>query len=168
MMLSGIVVQVKFKVKANMMVEQDIQPLGLTHDLDAPLPYLAFIMELGTESQHQSIGKKVTATAWAPTTDVTFNTLMSDWTTAVNEHALYKVQQHSNKVEAGKMWAKVEEKQKLKDGYQRYSISAYGASDVYGILAGEKLKGAFAKLLEVTMPSPLDHSLELQHMHPLE
>jgi hypothetical protein len=168
MMLSGIVVQVKYKVKVDTTVEQDIQPLGLIRDLDAPLPYLAFVMELGTESQHQSTGKKVKATAWAPTTDITFSTLVQDWTTAVNAHALYKVQPNSNKVEANRMRAKVEEKRKLKDGYQRYSISARGASDVYGILAGEKLKEALATLLQVTMPSPSDHSLELQHMRPLE
>jgi len=165
-MLSGIVVQVKYKVKADTTVEQDVQPLGVARDLHAPLPYLAFVMEL-TESQHQSTGKKVKATAWLPT-NVPFSTLVRDWTSAVDAHRLYKAQPNSNKVEANKMRAKVEEKRKLKDGYQRYSISARGASDVYGLLAGEKLKAALATLLQVTMPSPSDHSLELQHMRPLE
>ena len=166
MMLSGIVVQVKCKVKVDTTVEQDVQPLGIARDLHAPLPYLAFAMEL-TESQHQSIDKKVNTAAWLPT-NVPFSTLVQDWTTAVNAHASYKVQSNSDKAEANRLRAKAEEKRKLKDGYQRYSISARGASDVYGLLAGEKLKGALATLLQVTMPSPPDHSLELQHMRPLE
>jgi hypothetical protein len=166
-MLSGIVVQVKYKVKADTTVEQDVQPLGFARDLQAPLPYLAFVMELGTESQHQSTGKKVKATAWS-STNVPFSTLVQDWTTAVNAHASYKAKPNTNKAEANRMRAKVEEKRKLKDAHRRYSISARGASDVYGLLAGEELKKAFATLLQVTMPSPSDHSLELQRMRPLE
>src|SRR5438477_5855927 len=56
-MLSGIVVRVEYKTKADTTVEDDIRPIGIPCDLSAPLPYIVFLMEFGTESRHSPTGE---------------------------------------------------------------------------------------------------------------
>ena len=61
-MLTAAFGQVKHKNMADMTTEQVIQPIGLPHDLSAPLPYLALLLELGNKSHHGSTHSKIKVT----------------------------------------------------------------------------------------------------------
>jgi len=53
-MLSAAFGQVKFKTNADTAAEQAIRQIGLPRDASKPLPYLALLFELGTESKYRA------------------------------------------------------------------------------------------------------------------
>jgi hypothetical protein len=165
--LSGVVVQVKYKAQADPAVEDDTRPLGIVCNISSPLPYVAFVMELNSNSSHQHTRKKVKSEAWQPKPIVTFRGLVENWRGAVANLEKYKEQAKPNKTEISKLSKLAKEKEWLKDKYNQFVISAQGVS-VYGILRKAELVDAFNDLLKVTLPSPVIHSREVQQMHPLE
>ena len=164
-MLTGIVVQVKYKSKGDSASGQKIRPFGIFRDLEAPLPYVAFLMELGTESAYGHQGKKVESTVWSRDRNTKFSTLVQEWSVEVDNLAKAKDKTES---ERKKIKRQMEAKRQDMDSYNRYSISARGIHDVYGILAKANITDAFATLLKVTLPSPPENAEILKHMRPLE
>src|SRR5215472_1353929 len=86
-MLTGIVVQVQYKSKGDLASGQNIRPFGIFRDLEAPLPYVAFLMELGTESAYGHQGKKVESTVWSRDRNTKFSTLVQEWSVEVDNLA---------------------------------------------------------------------------------
>lgn len=165
-MLSAIIVQVKYKAKADTMVENEIRPLGIARDLHNPLPYVAFLIELGNESRHRQTGTKVKSTAWEKSSR-SYSELVQDWMDALNRLKTCKAQERPNKSRVDALKKEVEMKRSNMECYKRYSISARGASDAYGISQMEQVQDALQTLLHVALPSPPGNSTTLKRMRPL-
>jgi ABC-type uncharacterized transport system permease subunit len=58
-LLSGLFLQIKLKVDRDAKAESAMRPVGIPHDLSQPLPYLAILMELGTEANYQVTHLKI-------------------------------------------------------------------------------------------------------------
>ncbi|KIM80231.1 hypothetical protein PILCRDRAFT_9777 [Piloderma croceum F 1598] len=171
-MLSAVFGQVKFKSKADMTAEQAVRPIGLPRDLSRPLPYLAFLFELGNESFHGATHSKIRVTIPKPTTKGKFKRLTENWLAAVEALEDYQKWQPGKERTDPKLVEKqkeVKEAQLAMDTYNRYTIAVRGASaDVYGILRTAKIETEFATLLTTMMPSPTAQDETIQHMRPLE
>ena len=164
-MLSGVVVQVKYKSTADTAAERYVRPLGIIRNRDAPLPYLAFLMELGTESTHGHSGKNVKSAVWSNDNNKTFSQHLQDWTNAVDDLEKSKGEKESTRK---KLRSQMEAKRAAVDGYNRYTISASGVSGVYGVLTEINAEAALQALLKATLPPPSEHSPLVQQMRPLE
>jgi hypothetical protein len=164
--LSGVVVQVKYKTKADPTVEDNTRPLGIVRNLSTPLPYVAFVMELGSDSSHQDTKTRIKSKTW-PESVIPFGDLVRDWRAAVAELEQYKEQVKPHKTEITRLSKLMKQKEWLKDSYNRFAISVRGVSD-YGVLVRAHLVDAFKDLLKVTLPSPVIHARGVQLMRPLE
>ncbi|KIM44537.1 hypothetical protein M413DRAFT_25012 [Hebeloma cylindrosporum] len=168
--LSAMVVQIKYKTKADTKAEAP-------RNSYQPLPYIVMVLELGNESSHQTIPSRIRVTS--PPPDVVasqFEDLQKQWTSALQLLQEYKDQKlKPRKREVGKdqeevrLLKDVEIKRLAMDAYNRYTISVRGASpEVYGVLKKANIAEAFATLLSVTLPSPTAHDTTIQQMKPLE
>jgi len=169
-MLSGAFGQVKFKSNPDTQAEKLLRPIGLPRNFFQPLPYLALLLELGTESFHKGTKSKlqVITPKAVSTSNGGFGTLVNNWLTAAQGLANY---QAVNKKDPKLVVMKkaVEETQYEMDQYNRYTIVARGASvDVYGILSEANIVKEFAALLKTTLPSPTEENETIQHMRPFE
>jgi hypothetical protein len=178
-LLSGWVIQVKLKEAADTNAERNLRPLGIPRHLDQPLPYLALVMELGTETAHQGTHSKLKSTASEIPSEGHFRKLTDDFAQALQDlvraqesasperTSASKQRKSASKKRIEQLKAKVEEKRLAMDFCNRYSISVRGASpDVYGILKEADIVEQFANLLRVTMPSPTPEDKAIQHMRP--
>jgi hypothetical protein len=164
-LLSGCVVQVKFKGEADTV---EMRPLGIPSDLDRPLPYLAILMELGTETLHRTTRSKIKVTP-SETPREQYRQLRQDWVDALLCLEDYRKTPSSRKEEIRKLQKDVKEKQQAMDSCNRYIISVRGASsNTYGILDEAGIAEEFGTLLHITMPSPTPQDVSLQHMRPFE
>ena len=168
--LSVVAGQVKSKVAEDEKAEPAIRPIGIPRDLRQPLPYLAVLMELGNESDHEENHSKIKSTAPKPAVDGEFEKLTGTWIAAAEQLETYQ-KQPEKKPEADVEGLKkaVKETRLAMDSGNRYSISVRGSSpDVYNILREAGIVEEFAALLKITMPSPSNQDRTMQHMHPLE
>jgi hypothetical protein len=170
-MLSAVFGQVKFKSKADTAAEQAIRPIGLPRDPSEPLPYLALLFELGSESEHRAIKSKIKVTT--PTSTTTFQELRKNWLAAVEALEDYQKGHPGEECRDLKLVEKqkkeVKKERLAMDAYNRYTIAVRGASpNVLGILATAKVETEFATLLTTTMPSPTIQDEMIQRMRPLE
>jgi hypothetical protein len=114
--LSAIIVQVKNKTTGDPRAGDALRPIGIPNDLPEPLPYLAILMELGTESTLEG-GENMTTLVPSTTERPLFQNLRSMWTKAAKELRLYhekpaaqrelrRDQELKDKVEvAGEIWS---------------------------------------------------------------
>lgn len=173
-LLSGIVVQVKFKIEGATKAESDaIRPLGVNRDLSNPLPYLALLMELGNEQTYQktnSKNRKMKSTPSEPLADGKFRNLTQNWARDLDRFQTSKGQAvKPTKAETQELQNAVQKSRQAMDFYNRYFISVRGASDdVYGILKEAKIEKEFETFLSVTMPAPTDQDDTMEYMRPLE
>jgi hypothetical protein len=178
--LSAGVVQIKYKTNADTQAELALRPIGIPRDTHQPLPYLAFLMELGNESNHRETNTRIKVTPSAPLADGAFAKLQDEWMKAVKDLDTHrfqtkrqqqctKEQKKAQKAEEEVLLKKVKDAQVAKDAYNRFAVSVRGASsDVYGVLRQANIVEEFATLLSVTMPLPTAQSTAIQHMRPLE
>ena len=171
--LSAVVVQVKYKTKADMKVEPALRPLGIR---SRPLPYLAILLELGNESRHQETGTPFQVMSSPPLVNGKFEELQHEWIVGLQRLTDFKDEKLKTKKRKGEKDAHevqlqeaLENKQAAMDAYNRFTISVRGASsEVYGVLKKANIEAEFATLLSVTMPSPLPiQDPTIQHMRPL-
>jgi len=172
-MLSAIVVQVKYKTAGDLKAGKAIRPIGISCDRSEPLPYVALLLELGNESSYQECESKIQVIVSKPS-DVDFQTLTKNFSTAVENLRRYR---HQEKLEMRKVevkevkWLREEviRTRATMDGYNRYSIFVRGASpEVYGILDEGNFAAEFATLLRMIMPVAADYDSNIQQMRPLE
>ena len=175
-MLSGVVVQVKFKINADGKAGAALRPIGVPRDYYRPLPYLALLLELGNESRHKESNSKIEVKSQPAPAGATFQTLVDDYVTAEKDLEDYRSKQlytggkkkGQDPMEA-KMRKVVLDAQNEMDNFNRYAISIRGATpEVYGILKEANIVKEFASLLSVTMPAPAAQDHMIQHMRPLE
>jgi hypothetical protein len=125
-LLSGCPVQVKFKGEADTVAEFEMRPLGIPCDLDRPLPYLAILMELGTETPHRTTHSKIKVTP-SETPGEQYQQLRQDWVDALICLEDYR-KTPSPRKEIRKLQKDTKEKQQAMDSCNRYIISVRGAS----------------------------------------
>ena len=117
-------------------------------------------MELGSESNYEGRGK-FKATASGPTTEGEFSKLNTALATAVGK---LKMGPKSNELKT-----MVSNAQQAADSYNRFAISARGASpEVYRVLTTAGIAEEFVKLLKITTQFPENEVATVQHMRPLE
>lgn len=168
-LLSGAVVQVKYKDEADTKAGTALRPIGIPRDLSRPLPYLALLMELGNESMHMATGTKIKSTASKPPSTHEYLNLTNNWVAAVKVLQEYQTRPTQTRTESKKLKDAVYATRLAMDCCNRFSISARGATaDVYGILNKADIAGEFATFLKVTMPSPTYQDSAIQRMQPLE
>ena len=152
-LLSDFVVQVKFKQDADTNAERKMRRGAIP--TNGALPYLAILMELGTESAHRETGSKLLSTApGSASSDSQFQLKVADWMTAVSELAHHKKAKKATHIKELELQKNVDEKRISMDSCNRYSITARGASsETYGILEEAEIAGEFATLLNTTAMS---------------
>ena len=167
-LLSDFVVQVKFKQDADTNAERKMRRGAIP--TNGALPYLAILMELGTESAHQKTGSKLLSTTpVSASSDSQFQVKVADWMTAASKLAQHKKAKKSTRTQELELQKNVDEKRFSMDSCNRYSIAIRGASpETYGILKEAKIDVEFATLLNTTMPAYTPPKRALQHMRPSE
>lgn len=168
--LSGVSGQVKWQLSGDLQAESRIQPLGIPHDPCDPLPYLALLMELGSESEYQGHGK-IKATPFNPISPDKFSELTTTLTTAAKKYTVRLQQVGKNKKDSELMAMKeaLDKAQLATDMYNRYAISIRGATpEVYQILETAEIANEFASLLDITTRVPGKEKATIQYMCPLE
>jgi hypothetical protein len=126
-------------------------------------------MELGKESNYQENQSKIKSMASEPVGDGEFEELSGGLMTAVTDLETHQKQPTKDRATTERLKKKVKEARLAVDSCNMYSISVRGASpDVYGILREANIVKEFATLLSITMPSPSNQDLTMQHMRPLE
>ena len=175
-MLSAVVVQVKFKIKADGKAGAALRPIGIPRDYSRPLPYLALLLELGNESAHKETNSKIEVKSQPAPAGATFQTLVDSYVAAEKDLEDYRSKQldayrqrkRKDPMEE-KMRKVVLDARSEMDNFNRYAISIRGATpEVYGILKEANVVKEFASLLSVTMPAPVAQDHMIQHMWPLE
>jgi hypothetical protein len=162
-LLTGIVVQIKFKTTGDKQVGDSLRPLGIPRGLERPLPYLAILLELGNESEYQETRSKIKTTASKRVGRDQFQKLIDEWISALKKH------QKQTKETLKKLEAAVTEARSAIESCNRYSIFVRGTSpEVYGILNEAGIAKEFKTLFSVTMPSPTDCTDTMQCMRPFE
>ena len=169
-LLSGLFLQIKLKVDGDAEAELAMRPIGIPRDLSQPLPYLAILMELGTEAHYQATGSKIKL-AFPPDSEQhgAFQKLTNKWVTAANDLERYQQRQDRTQAQIKILKANVEEKRLAMDSCNRYFVGVRGATaDTYGILTTAGVKKSFATLLKVVMPAPDGQARAIQAMRPFD
>jgi hypothetical protein len=167
--LSGVVGQIKHKVKGDGEAGRNLSPMGIPFDPSSgPPPFLALLLELGSETFYRSTKSKIQHAKFVPNEQVQFRNLRAAWLTAqekLTEHLSKKASKH----ELHELKVAAKEARQAMDRYNQWSIHARGASpEVYGILDKTKITTEFQALLGVTSPSPRESEPMVQQMLPLE
>lgn len=167
--LSGVVGQIKHKVKGDGEAGRKMSPMGIPfHPSSGPPPFLALLLEFGTEAFYRSTKSKIQHAKFVPDKKVQFQSLRAAWLAAqekLTEHLSTKTDKH--KLRELKIAA--QEARQAMDRYNQWSIHARGASpEVYGILDKTGITANFQALLGVTSPSPRESEPMVQQMLPLE
>lgn len=167
--LSVLTWQIKYKAKGDKKAEAAIRPIGAPRDRHQPLPYLAVLMELGTESRYQDNKSKIKYATSKPHADGEFGNLCDVWDAAVKKLETYRKRKKHRKETLEQLKKVANDARLAMDSVNRYSLSVRGVSqDVYGILRDADIAKEFATLLSIIMPSPVDERSTRQHMRPLE
>ena len=168
--LSAVAAQVKFKAAGDKKAELAIRPTVVPRDRRQPLPYLALLMELGSESEYQESSSKIRCTASEPLPDGKFEEYCDALDAAEKKLAsrLKRKDTNNNNI-LNNLKKEVNDARTAIASCNRYSISVRGASrDVYGILDTANIANEFATLLSIIMPMPVHEHSTRQHMRPLE
>ena len=168
--LSAVTAQVKFKVAGDKKAELAIRPMGVPRDRRQPLPYLALLMELGSESKYRESNSKIRCTASEPLPDGKFGEYCDALDAAEKKLASHpKGKDTKNNSILDNLKKETNDARTAIASCNRYSISVRGASqDVYGILDAANIADEFATLLSIIMPLPANEHSTRQHMRPLE
>ena len=183
--LFAAVVQIKYKVNADTEAGRGLRPMGIPRNIHRPLPYIALLMELGNESNHQGGTKsnpqiKVTASPLKDEDGDGFESLWKERESAVKNLHEYRANKEKEKTKTRKggrardaceteLEKKVEDAQTKMDAVNRFSIFVRGASPkVYGALREANIVKEFEHLLEVTMPLPITQDTTMKYMRLLE
>jgi hypothetical protein len=167
--LSAVVVQVKYKTAGDTKAAETLRPAGVPRDLHQPLPYLALLLELGSESSYQGHSKiKTTA---SPAGNVDFHTLTKNWLAACGDLANFL--RHPENKSKTKQIKKIKEivaaQRSAMDDYNRYAVFVRGtSSEVYGILKQAQIVAEFGTLLHATLSPPPTQDPRIQQMLPLQ
>ena len=168
-MLSGAIIQVKYRDNADTKAELALRPIGIPRDLCRPLPYLALLMELGNESFHRETRSKIKSLVSKPPSSNEFRDLTEKWVDAVKTLQEYQQSETRNEIQFKKLKDDVKAMRLAMDCCNRFSVCVRGAtSGVYSILNKADIAREFVTLLKVTMPSPTAQDSAIQHMRPLE
>ena len=171
LLLSVLTGQVKFKVTGATQAECDaVSPIGLLRDLHEPLPYLALLMDLGTEANYLYTNSKMQAIASGPLSYSKFAELTHKFDEDVKILRTCQSEKPKPKEAVLKELKKVVQNSRREmDHYNRYFVSVRGSSHhEYGILDEAQINGDFAMLLQVTAPVPGDQNRISQYMRPFE
>jgi hypothetical protein len=84
------VCQIKYKAKGDKKAEAAIHPISAPCDCHQPLPYLAVLMELGTESHYNDNNLKIKYATPKPHVDSEFRNLCDVWDAAVKQLETYR------------------------------------------------------------------------------
>ena len=165
-LISDFVMQIKLQSVANTGAERKMRRGAIPND--PALPYLAMLMELGTESTHQKTRSKLKSTI--PEYDGSqFQQLEEDWASSTSLLATYRKGGNTTKARIKELREEIKTKRLAMDSCNRYSISARGGGpDTYGILNAADIVKEFATLLRITTPPFTDQDRALQHMRPCE
>ncbi|KAK2463806.1 hypothetical protein APHAL10511_004111 [Amanita phalloides] len=182
--LSAVIGQVKNKVAGDKKAELAIRPIGLLRNRLQPLPYLAILMELGNESEHQATGSKNKKAELAIRPIGLLRNRLQPLPYLAILMELGNESEHQatgSKIncEASEPPTEKAQKKHLEglqkearfavDSCNRHLISVRGISpDVYGILRDARITQEFATLLSILMPLPVDDSSTIKHLRPLE
>jgi len=169
-LLSGLYLQVKLKVDGDVKAESAMRPVGLPRDLSQPLPYLAILMELGTETNHQETRSKIKSVAFTlPQEREAFKELIDKWVAAADALETYRQHPNPTRKEIKRLKAVVEKKRLAMDSFNRYFVGVRGATaHTYGILTTAQVKDSFATLLNVVMEAPDSQADTIQSMTPFD
>ncbi|KAF8331451.1 uncharacterized protein EI90DRAFT_3057981 [Cantharellus anzutake] len=174
--LSGFVIQVKNKKKGDTDTgaQRNLRPNGIIRDPEDPLPYLALLMELGTDSQYRE-AEFITYSLPKHSKSFQYGALKRE-----HQSALDRLFTHRNQIPKGKkrnpedngqlkvLEVDVQDKELQKDLYNRYLISARGASPkTYDILRTAGIEQQFETFLGIVLPQELSHGDEVAQMWPL-
>ncbi len=167
--LSAAVVQVKYKTNADTKTGPALQPIGIPHNISRPLPYLALLMELGTESHFQQTKDQIQLIPSPPLSDSGFKELHCAWVSAVDRLRDYRTKHRRSRKDSRekKLMQHIKNARAEMDSYNRYSISVRGLN-VYGALTEANIVDEFANLLKIIMPSPTAQENTMKYMRPLE
>jgi predicted aldo/keto reductase-like oxidoreductase len=167
--LSDITAQVKFRTTGDKKAEAAIRPIGVLRDRHQPLPYLAVLMELGTESHYKETNSKIKYATSEPPADGDFEDLCDAWDAAVKKLETYRKGRKPQKKTLEKLKKAANDARVAMDSCNRYSLSVRGVSEgVYGVLRSADVVKEFATLLNIIMPLPVDERSTRKHMRPLE
>jgi hypothetical protein len=170
--LSVSIIQIKNKFSADANALRLLRPVGLARDLYEPLPYLAIVMELGTDTPYQGHEGPIRITVSSGGPKDTFQALWVAWERALGELEKWTEAKKAKKAKKGQMKKLIDNVKTTRaavDGHNRYTVNIRGASDTtYGLLKKANIVTQFATLIKVTMPSPTATEDALQHMRPLE
>jgi hypothetical protein len=167
--IGGFVNQIKHKVGAATPAERNVRPIGIPRDLDRPLPYLTFVMELGNEASYQDTRSKIKTTASGTPSHGELRKLTDDWEMAKANLIQHQSTKPLDKKKVEELKMDVKSKLLAMEDCNRYSICVREASPAtYGILDEAGIAKEFATLLAITTPSPTAETWAIQHMRPLE
>ncbi|KAF8324209.1 uncharacterized protein EI90DRAFT_3076333 [Cantharellus anzutake] len=165
--LSGLVVQVKYK-KGDTSAENNLRPAGIIRDRKAPLPYLALLMELGTESKYWGIAM-VTYQAPKHFQPSEYQELKAECESAWDNLSQHKEEHPKDETVLKKLKAQAQGKQLEMDLYNCYLISARGASEnTYPILRTAGITNEFKTFLDIVVPQASSKEPLIGHMRPLD
>ena len=168
-LLSGLFLQIELKVDGDAKAESAMRPVGISRDLSQPLPYLAILMELGTEANYQATGSKMKSAVFPAPQHGAFKELTDEWVTAAEALECYQGRENQTQAEIKKLKANVAKKRLAMDSCNRYFVGVRGATpDTYGILTTARVEQPFATLLKVVMPAHDGQTRTIQAMQPFD
>lgn len=144
--LTAIVIQVKYKNKTDLNAGRVLRPIGIPRNIHRPLPYIALLMELGSQSNYWTSRSKILVTASPLEDNGMFRTHWEKRDSAMKKLLHYegrKLNGQEQKIE-GELQKEVDNAQQKMDACNRFSISVRSAlPEVYGVLAKAKISKAF-------------------------
>ncbi|KAF8321931.1 uncharacterized protein EI90DRAFT_3078526 [Cantharellus anzutake] len=133
-----------------------------------PLPYLALLMELGTESKYQGIAM-VTYQAPKHFQPSEYQELKAECESAWDNLSQHKEKHPKDETVLKKLKAQAQGKQLEMDLYNRYLISARGAGEnTYPILRTAGITNEFKTFLDIVVPQASSKEPLIGHMRPLD
>ncbi|KAF8331025.1 uncharacterized protein EI90DRAFT_2996148 [Cantharellus anzutake] len=166
--LSGLVVQVKNKTKEGDTDARNgnLRPVGIIRDPKNPLPYLALLMELGTESRHRG-GGLIKHSPPQHSQPSQYKRLTEEYQRALDGLSRHREQDSKNTKHSKELEADVQAKELKKDFYKRHLISARGAgSKTYGILETAGIQKEFKDFVSIVVPQESFYEDEIAQMWP--
>jgi hypothetical protein len=127
--LSGFTAQIKFRTTGDMKAEAAIRPIGIPRHRHQPLPYLAVLMELGTESHYKKTNSKIKYATSEPPADGEFEDLCDVWDAAVKKLETYSKGRKRQKKTLEKLKKAANDARVAMDSCNRYSLSVRGVSE---------------------------------------
>ncbi|KAF8329745.1 uncharacterized protein EI90DRAFT_2923766, partial [Cantharellus anzutake] len=163
---SALVVQVAFK---DVYPQRNLRPTAIIRHQNDHFPYLLLLIELDTDSQRKSIAGEINFFPPKLTDYQKLKTELEDALENLFKYEAQKLAWQPPDEKLKKLRVEVETKQREKDLYNRYVISARGTGpDTYAILSKPGIMRPFEVLLASIAPRVTDLDILTGHMHPLE